>query len=139
MTSYPTPEFTRPALAPGLLGAIALVVGILLIGSDGFLFILFAVSILACIIAVFAWQARSWWWLLGLLPIVVLWNPVWPLPLTGQGWLAAQFIAAVRVHRRGHPDQGAQPRRSQQALVARAQPPTSRVASARCSVCTITA
>ena len=95
MTSYPTQEFTRPALAPGLLGAVALVVGILLIGTDGFLFVLFAVSILACIIAVFAWQAKSWWWLLPLAAIVVLWNPVWPLPLTGQGWLAAQFIAAA--------------------------------------------
>jgi hypothetical protein len=95
MTSYPTPQFTRPALAPGLLGAVVLLVGLLLMGGSGFLYILFAVSILACIIGVFAWQAGKWWWLAGLAPIVVLWNPIWPLPLGGQGWIAAQFLAAV--------------------------------------------
>lgn len=95
MTSYPTPAFTRPALAPGLLGAVVLMVGLALLDSDGFLYILFGVSILAVIVGVFAWQARKWWWWIALAPIVVVWNPAWPLELHGQAWVAIQFIAAM--------------------------------------------
>lgn len=95
MTSYPTPAFTRPALAPGILGAIVLMAGLALLDSaDGFLWIRFPVSILALVICVFAWQARQWWWILALLPIGVAWNPVWVIPLSGQGWAAGQFVAA---------------------------------------------
>lgn len=96
MTSYPTPEFTRPALAPGLLGAIVLLAGLALLDSpEGYFWIRTATSILALIVAVFSWQARQRWWLLGLVPIAVLWNPVFPFDLHGQGWVAAQFIAAL--------------------------------------------
>lgn len=96
MTSYPTPEFTRPALAPGLLGAIVLLAGLALLdNSEGFFWIKTATSILALILCVFAWQARRRWWLVGLIPIAVLWNPVLPFDLHGQGWAAAQFIAAL--------------------------------------------
>lgn len=73
------PEFTRAALAPGLLGAIVLLAGLALVGSSWYLYILYAVSVLACILGVFAGQAKQWWWLLGLIPIVVLWNPIFPI------------------------------------------------------------
>ncbi|MHB1172486.1 MAG: DUF6804 family protein [Lacisediminihabitans sp.] len=96
MTSYPTPQFRRTALAPGLLAAIVLLAGIALLGNEGaFLWIRFPVSALALIVCVFAWQAKQWWWLLGLLPIAVLWNPVWVIPFSGQLWQASQFVAAT--------------------------------------------
>ncbi|MEO9015259.1 MAG: DUF6804 family protein [Terrimesophilobacter sp.] len=95
MTSYPTPAFTRPALAPGLLGAIVLLAGLALFESDAYLYIRFGVSILALICCVFVYQAQQWWWWMLLVPIVVVWNPVWPLALHGQWWVAAQFVAAL--------------------------------------------
>lgn len=96
MTSYPTPAFTRPALAPGLLGAIVLLAGLALLDDDGaYFWIRTVVAVLALIVCVFAWQAARWWWLLGLVPVAVVWNPVWPTSLHGQGWVAAQFAAAL--------------------------------------------
>jgi hypothetical protein len=96
MTSYPTPAFTRPALAPGLLGAIVLLVGLALLDNDSaYFWIKAVVAVLALILCVFAWQAKQWWWILGLVPIAIVWNPVWPLDLHGQGWVAAQFVAAL--------------------------------------------
>lgn len=89
------PTFLRSALAPGLLGAIALLAGLALLEGDGFLVIRFVVSILALILSVFVIQAKAWWWLLGLIPIVVLWNPVVVIELHGQGWVSAQFVAAL--------------------------------------------
>lgn len=95
MTSAQTPNFTRPALAPGILGAIALFVGLMLIESDTYLFVRFAVCILTVIVAVFAWQAAQWWWLIGLLPIAVVWNPAWVIELSGQAWVAIHYGAAL--------------------------------------------
>lgn len=96
MTSYPTPEFRRPALAPGLLGAIVLLAGLALLDdAGGYLFIRFAVAILALILCVFCYQAGQWWWIIGLAAIAVAWNPIWPIPFHGQAWVAAQFVAAI--------------------------------------------
>ena len=92
---YPTPEFRRTALAPGVLAAIVVLAGIPLIGTDGFTIIRFAVSILALIIAVFAWQARQWW-LTGLLAAVaVVFNPVLPLAIGADLLLTLHFVAAI--------------------------------------------
>ncbi|MCU1546022.1 MAG: hypothetical protein JWP30_1122 [Homoserinimonas sp.] len=95
MTSPRRPEFTRPALAPGILGAIVIFVGFALWESDAFLFVRFGVCILALIVAVFAWQGRQWWWLVGLLPIAVIWNPAWIIEGEGQGWVAMHYVAAL--------------------------------------------
>lgn len=89
------PDFARSALAPGLLGAIALLGGLALLDSDGFLIIRYLVSILALILCVFVIQAKTWWWLVPLVPMAVLWNPIVVLPLSGQGWVSAQFLAAL--------------------------------------------
>lgn len=75
------PEVTRLALLPGLLGAIILIAGLALIGSSWYLGVLYATSILALIICVFVGQARQYWWFVGLIPIAVIWNPVWPIRL----------------------------------------------------------
>lgn len=95
MTSYPTREFVRPALPPAVLAAIVLVAGAALTGSDVFLWILFPTSILALIVCYFVLQARQWWWLIVLVPIAVIWNPVLPFPFGGTVWTAAQFVAAL--------------------------------------------
>jgi len=93
-TSRTPQAFQRNALAPGLLAAIALLAGMLLIDNPWFTAIRYVVAILALIVAWFAVQARQWWWLVAFIPIAVVWNPILPLPLTGTGWLAAQVAAA---------------------------------------------
>ena len=96
MTSYPTPEFRRTALAPGLLGAIVLLAGLALLdNSGGFVIIRFAVAILALIVAVFSFQAKQWWWIPPLAAIAIVWNPILPFPFHGQVWVGAQFIAVI--------------------------------------------
>ena len=92
---YPTPEFRRTALAPSILAVIVLLAGVALISFEGYIAIRFAVSILALIVAVFAWQARQWWWLPPLAAIAVAWNPVLILPLEGDLWLGAHYVAAI--------------------------------------------
>ncbi len=96
MTSYPTPEFRRTALAPGLLGAIVLLAGLALLDNPaGYIFIKFGVAILALIVLVFVWQSRQLWWVLPLVLIAVAWNPIFPIPFSGQWWVAAQFVGAI--------------------------------------------
>lgn len=93
--SYPSTS-RRTALAPSLLAVIALLIGVALISGDGFIVIRYAVAILALIVAVFAWQAHQWWWLIGLVPIAVLWNPILPITLdAGDLWLGLQYVAAL--------------------------------------------
>ena len=90
------PTWTRAALAPGILGAIVLLAGLALLDNPGgFLIIRYVVSILAIILCIFVVQAKAWWWLAGLVPIAVLWNPVVVIDLHGQGWVSAQYIAAL--------------------------------------------
>jgi hypothetical protein len=94
----PTPEkaaFLRPALAPGLLGAIALVAGASLVDTTIFVVFRYVVAILAAILCVFAFRGRGWGYLPFLAAIVVLWNPVYVIPITGKPWLILQFLAAV--------------------------------------------
>jgi hypothetical protein len=69
------------AFLPAVLAAIVLLAGLALIGADWYTGIRYAVSILALICCVFAVQARAYWWLIALVPIAVLWNPVWPITL----------------------------------------------------------
>lgn len=92
---YGRPAFRRTGLAPGLLGAIVLLVGVALIDGDGFIVIRYVVSILALVIGVFAFQARHWWWMPFLLIVAVVWNPVYPLDISGPWWVAAQYIGIL--------------------------------------------
>jgi hypothetical protein len=86
----------RTAIIPAIIAVIALLIGVALIEADGFTVIRYIVSIFALIVAVFAWQARQWWWLIGLVPIAVLWNPVLPIGIGSvELWLALQYLAAI--------------------------------------------
>lgn len=92
---YPTPQFRRMALAPAIVATIALLAGVGAIGGDLYLLIQFLVAILALIVAVFAWQAKQWWWIILLVPIAVIWNPVFPLGLEKDLLLALHYVAAI--------------------------------------------
>ena len=96
MSRYPAaPTFRRPALAPGILGALALVIGTLVVGLDSFTIVRYVVSILAVIMAIFGWQSTQRLTVIPLAVIAVLWNPVFPFAFDGPFWLAAQFVAAL--------------------------------------------
>lgn len=92
---YPTPQFRRTALAPGILGALVTLAGVALIGVDAHTVILFAVSILAAIIAVFAWQARQWFWIVPLALVVVAFNPVLPIDFTPEVASGVHYVSAL--------------------------------------------
>jgi hypothetical protein len=92
---YPNPSFARLALAPGLLAAIVLLAGVALVESEWFTIFRYAISILAAIVAVFAFQARQWWWLPAFAAIVVLWNPIVPLEFDLLLWQILHLLAAV--------------------------------------------
>ena len=90
---YPTPQYRRSALAPGILGALVLLAGLAVIGKDAHTIVLFAVSILAAIVGVFAWQARAFAWLIPLGAVVVAFNPVFPIDFETTVWLALHYGA----------------------------------------------
>lgn len=93
---YPTaPTFRRPALAPGILGAIALMIGPIWLGRDAFAIVLYVVSILAVIMLVFAASSTLRVLIIPLALIAIAWNPVYPLDFSGPWWLVAQFVAAL--------------------------------------------
>ena len=82
-------------MIPSILAAIVLLAGVALIGTDGHTVILFVTSIFALIISVFAWQAGHWWWLIALIPIAVVWNPIVPLPMAGPVAYGIHYAAAL--------------------------------------------
>jgi hypothetical protein len=85
----------RRALPPAALAAIVLLGGLLLVGQEGYLLILFGVSILSVIAAVFVWQARQWAWLPVPLVVAVLWNPIAPFPFVGQPFRLGHVVGAA--------------------------------------------
>jgi uncharacterized membrane protein len=91
----PAAEFLRPALAPGLLGAIVLLAGLALTDTAWFVPVRFVVAILSLIMCVFAVRGRTWWALPLLAAIAVLWNPVVIIPIDDRTWQAFQFLAAL--------------------------------------------
>ncbi|RLP74744.1 hypothetical protein D9V32_11940 [Mycetocola tolaasinivorans] len=74
------PTFTRPALAPGLLAAIIMMATVALLESDLYYIVRFVVCILTVIVAFYAIRAERPWWLVGLVPVAVFINPIFPLP-----------------------------------------------------------
>lgn len=92
---YPDRGFTRPALAPALIAAVVLMAGAALISSHWFLYIRFAVAILVAIMGVFAVQGKKYAWLVVVIPVVIAWNPIFPFPVGGTGWLIAHLIVPI--------------------------------------------
>jgi hypothetical protein len=82
-------------MIPSILAAIVLLAGVALIGTDGHTVILYVTSILALIIGVFAWQAGQWWWLIALVPIAVVWNPIVPFTMAGAVAYGIHYAAAL--------------------------------------------
>ena len=91
----PDPGFRRLALAPGLIAAVALLIGTVTLDEGPFIVVKYIAAIFAAIIAVFAFQARQWWWLPLLAAIAVAWNPVWPIDIPDPWWPGAQYVAAL--------------------------------------------
>lgn len=85
----------RNALAPGILAALVLFVGMALLTTEFFTPVRYVVTILALIVAWFAVQARHWWWVPVFLAIAVLWNPIMLIPIEGVPWVVAQPVAAA--------------------------------------------
>jgi hypothetical protein len=93
--SKPDPGVRRLALVPSLIAAVALLVGAMVLNDGPFTVVQYIVTIFAAIVAVFAFQAKQWWWLPLFAIIAVVWNPIWPLPLEGDLWQGAQYLAAL--------------------------------------------
>lgn len=93
--SYPTAQFRRSALAPAILATIVLLAAVPLVDGDWFTIVRYAVSILALIVAVLAWQAHKRLWLLLLVPVAIVWNPVFPLDLDNELWVGLHYVAAI--------------------------------------------
>jgi hypothetical protein len=95
----PSPRAThttaRLALAPGLLGAIVCLAALPMIGSSWYVVVRYVVAILALIICVFAWQGKNYWWLIGLVPIAVLFQPIAVIPLSDLALYWVHFASTV--------------------------------------------
>lgn len=91
----PDPGYRRLALAPGLIAALALLIGTTVILDGPFVVIRYIVTIFAAIVAVFAFQARQYGWLPAFAAVAVAWNPVWPIAIPDPWWTAAQYVAAI--------------------------------------------
>ncbi|WP_166981431.1 DUF6804 family protein [Paramicrobacterium fandaimingii] len=92
---YPERSFTRPALAPSILAAMALMAGAALLGTEWFIIVRFAVAILVAVMGVFAVQAKAYVWLVVVVPVVIAWNPVLPITMGGTGWAVAHLAVPV--------------------------------------------
>lgn len=92
---YPKRTFTRPALAPSILAAMALMAGAALIGNEWFILVRFVVAILVAVMGVFAVQAKAYFWLIVIVPVVIAWNPVFPITMGGTGWAIAHLAVPV--------------------------------------------
>jgi hypothetical protein len=87
----------RPVLLPSVLGAVAVLAGLFVIGAgeEAYTPLRYVISLLALIVAVMAIQSSRWVWALPLVAVAVLWNPVFPLPVTGTVWAGAHILAAA--------------------------------------------
>ncbi|THG29629.1 DUF6804 family protein [Naasia lichenicola] len=85
----------RPALLPGLIGALGLVIGAVVPAWSDWIVSSYLTSILALIIVVFAAQGRQWLWIIPMFAVAVLWNPVYPFGFSGTLWAAAHILGAA--------------------------------------------
>ena len=88
------PAYNRAALAPGLLGAIVLLAGIALLGGDWYLYVEYAVSILALILCVLCLALTGW-----LYTTDRFWGEEWLEEL--HGFFGELFVPLVALHLAG--------------------------------------
>ena len=91
----PDPGVRRLALIPGILAALALLIGLTTLDEGAFVVVRYIAAIFAAIVLVFAVQAKQWWWVPLLAAIAVLWQPVWVIPIDGPVWQVLQYVAAL--------------------------------------------
>jgi hypothetical protein len=73
-----------------------LLAGLALLDSSYYIYFLFATAILAAIVAVYAFQAKHWWWVAIMAAIVVCWNPLFPINWHHATiWLVLQYVGAI--------------------------------------------
>lgn len=85
----------RNALAPGIIAALTLFIGMAIMGTDFFTPVRYIVTILALIVTWFAIEAKRWWWVPVFIAIAVVWNPIMVIPIDGVVWVIAQPVAAL--------------------------------------------
>ena len=85
----------RRGLLPAIVAAVVLLGGLLLVGQEAYVFIRYAVAVLALISAVFLWQGRRWEWVPVPVVVAVLWNPVLPFAFAGQPFRLGHVVAAA--------------------------------------------
>lgn len=95
-------ELIRPGIVPGLAGVIAMFISMGMYETDWYITLLFIISILAAILAVFSWQSinsKRWLWTPLFVAIAVFWNPIFRLTdgfTPGiQWWMLVQTAAAA--------------------------------------------
>ncbi|GAA1220433.1 hypothetical protein GCM10009655_20000 [Rhodoglobus aureus] len=83
-------------LPAAVLAVLVLLVGAGIVETEIFTVVRYVVSILALICVVLVVQARQWWWAIGLVPIAILWNPVFPIEVADtQLFAGLHYIAAL--------------------------------------------
>lgn len=80
-------------LAPGLLAAVLLFVGIGLVGQEFYELVTWAIAVLALICVVLLAQAKRWWWTAPFVAIAVLWNPLASFAIDSTVWLVLHYVA----------------------------------------------
>ncbi|MET0590897.1 MAG: DUF6804 family protein [Naasia sp.] len=85
----------RPVFLPALLGAVAVMTGLVFLEAGGYAIVRYAVSILALIVAVLAAQHGSWPWIIPLAVVAIIWNPVLPFAFSGVAWAAGHIVGAA--------------------------------------------
>ncbi|QYH36494.1 DUF6804 family protein [Salinibacterium sp. M195] len=87
----------RVVLPAAIVAVLALLVGAAIIDTEIFTVVRYVVSILALICVVLVAQARQWWWAIGLVPIAILWNPVFPIAIADTQLFAGLHYGAALI------------------------------------------
>ncbi|MGV8850959.1 MAG: DUF6804 family protein [Rhodoglobus sp.] len=86
----------RVVLPAAILAVLVLLVGAGIIDTEIFTVVRYVVSILALICVVLVVQARQWWWATALVPVAILWNPVFPIEIANtQLFAGIHYFAAL--------------------------------------------
>ncbi|MGV8859456.1 DUF6804 family protein [Rhodoglobus sp.] len=87
----------RVVLPAAILAVLVLLVGAGIIDTEIFTVVRYVVSILALICVVLVVQAHQWWWAIALVPIAILWNPVFPIVVADTQLFAGLHYTAALV------------------------------------------